>query len=126
MGMVDGFIPSFPPGFCETLKAPLPPAICSEPRRRQARVTIPPRPPRRSTRLAKKARSCTLALLVVQNVLLKKLNITKDAPPEAADIQAYINKFNQGLTVDEAQLIEELFVDHVPMGQDVAATADAE
>lgn len=65
-------------------------------------------------------------MIAAQNVLLKKLNISRDGPPKAADIRAYINTFNRGLTVDDAHLIKKLFVDHVPMGPDVVAAEDAE
>lgn len=112
--MTAGCIPTSPSGFGEAVAAPVPQAICSTPCRRRARHPAPPRPPRHSTRLAKKARSRTPALVAAQNVLLKKLNITHDAPPEAADIETYIDIFQRGLSEEQARLIGELFVDYVP------------
>lgn len=53
-------------------------------------------------------------MTAAQNILLKKLNITKDGPPVATDIEEYINKFRQGLTEEHVQLILELFAPHLP------------
>lgn len=97
------------------MTTPLQSAVCPTPQRRHGRLVTPALPPRCSARLAKKAHNRTPTLLAAQNVLLKKLNITKDAPSEPADIQSYIDTFNRGLTVDEARLIAELFIDFVPI-----------
>lgn len=58
--------------------------------------------------------------MAAQNVLMRKLNITQDAPPEVDEIEAYINTFRRGLTEEQVRLIDELFVDYVP------AAAEAE
>lgn len=54
------------------------------------------------------------AVVTAQNVLLKKLNITTNGPPVAADIEAYINEFQQGLTMEQSRQIMELFAAHLP------------
>lgn len=56
----------------------------------------------------------TPALVAAQNILMKKLNITGDGPPEAEDVEACIDTFRRGLTEEQVQFIDELFVDYVP------------
>lgn len=53
-------------------------------------------------------------MVAAQNVLLNKLGITTDAPPVPADIEAYVQTFQNGLTEEQARLIDELLMDYVP------------
>jgi hypothetical protein len=73
-GMHEGNIPSSPSSFAAMLTKPLSPARISTmaPSRR---AKTPTAVPRRSSRLAKKASSCTLAVAAAQNILMKKLGI---------------------------------------------------
>lgn len=109
--MVEGLIPTSPSAFEAAVTTSVPMPTCTTPRRRRTRPMNPPQAPRRSTRLAKKASRRTPAAVAAQNVLMKKLNITKDAPPEANDIGAYITAFRNGLTEEQVRLIEDLFVE---------------
>lgn len=90
--MADGVIPSSLLGFATDIASPVPTSLCSTSRRRRAKP-VPPRPPGRSTRLSKKARTCTPALVAAQNILLRKLQITNEEPPIAADVEANNNAF---------------------------------
>lgn len=45
---------------------------------------------------------------------MKKLQITGEAPPVPEDVEAYIETLRRGLTDEQVQLIDELFVDYVP------------
>lgn len=114
--MSEGFIPTSPSDYAAAVSVPIAPALQSTPTRRRTRLPAPPAPRtlRHSTRLARKARSRTPTVVAAQNVLLKKLNITTDGPPVAVDIEAYINEFQQGLTVEQSRLIMELFAAHLP------------
>lgn len=122
IAMQEGHIPSTPAEFDSLVTGQVQPPVCDAPRRRRARIAAPPHSPRRSVRLAMKSRRRTPALLAAQNVLLKKLGLTAEAPPEADDIVAYIHTFQNGHTEDQARLIDELFIDYVPAA--VEAEAD--
>lgn len=111
--MTEGVIPSSPSDLAAAVSRPLPASVCFALTRRRAKLAQP-QVQRRSVRLAKKARTRTPAVVAAQNVLMRKLQFTQDAPPTSADIEAYINTFQQGLTEEQARLILELFAVHVP------------
>lgn len=82
-------------------------------------------PPRRSQRLTKKSRRWTPAVVAAQNVLLHKLGITMDEALVADDIDQYAHAFRDGLTEEQANMITELFTEHIPEASE-HAEADAE
>lgn len=117
--MKTGVVPTSHASFAATVARPTPPAIGGLPHRRRS-TSAPPKPPRRSTRLAKKGHTRTPALLAAQNVLMRKLGITGDHPSTADHIDEYIEAFRQGLSEEQARLIAELFIEHAPSPLDAA------
>lgn len=104
--------------FTEAISGQLPEAELVTPlRRRRQPARISNQPPRRSIRLAKKSKNRTLALAAAQNVLMRKLGLTTEGPPENEDFCKYIQVFREGLTEQQVQLIQELFYAYVPTAE---------
>jgi hypothetical protein len=64
--------------------------------------------PHRIARLAKKSHQRLPTIIVVQNVLMKKLGIAFKPHVESTDFEWYINLFRQGLSMDQAKQMSEL------------------
>lgn len=111
----------FPRSLCRPIATTLPPPL-PRPCGRRGR---PARLPRRSSRLVKKTRNRTPAVLAVQNVLMRKLGITVDAPPEADDFAEYERIFHLGLTPAQVELIKELFHPHASVGGETQVEEEA-
>jgi hypothetical protein len=52
--------------------------------------------PRRSSRLAKKACNCVLAVVEAQNVLMRKLGLAQSQHLESRDFKSYLKLFKEG------------------------------
>jgi hypothetical protein len=61
--------------------------------------------PRRSDRLAEKARNRPPAVAAAQNVLMQKLGLASSAHIETADYDRYLELFDQGLSEEQARRI---------------------
>jgi hypothetical protein len=87
--------------------------LCRPPRSNcpRRRRTPPASFPRRSRRLAAKAKSRLPAVVADQNLLMRKLGLVTDTHVETADFARYIDLFLNGLTEDQVELIRELFKD---------------
>lgn len=110
-------IPSTTGEFINTVARPLPPAILPAPSKRTRRApkkNALPATPRRSTRLAKKTMRRTPTVVAAQNVLLRKLGLAADAPSDSEDYMEYVRMFADGLTPDQARMIDELFAQRIP------------
>jgi hypothetical protein len=57
----------------------------------------------RSARLAKKARNRAPAMIIAQNVLLRKLRLRTAEHVESSDFDHYLNLFKEGLTEDQVR-----------------------
>jgi hypothetical protein len=96
--MVDGVIPSSPLPFIHVLSKPVASTgLATPPPRRRRRAPILVTLPRRSSRLAKKAFHCGSAVAATQNVLMKKLGLSRDGQFEAVDFEKYVHMFNEGM-----------------------------
>jgi hypothetical protein len=110
--MQDGVIPTSRTSFaCQVTRPLQDPVLPSTPGHHGSRLNVaPPSAPRRSTWLAKKARSRAPALVAAHNVVMKKLCISTEPSLEMVDFERYINLFNDGLTEAQVKLIKELFL----------------
>jgi hypothetical protein len=81
--------------------------------------------PRRSARLAKKAIQCTPVLAAVQNLLMHKLGLSTSQRLQTADFDKYLKLFEEGLSLEQVQMIHELFSDAVSV-QDEALLPEVE
>jgi hypothetical protein len=91
-------------------------ALQSMPVRRHTRRVITPAVPCRSARLAKKAVNRTPAATAAQNLLMRNLGLLQDLNEiESADFDRYIKLFAEGLFETQAQMISDMFMDHVPV-----------
>jgi hypothetical protein len=77
------------------------------PRRRARRSCAASVLPHHSTRLAKKAGRRMPAVAAAQNVIMWKLGLASNEHIETEDFSAYINLFRDGLSEDQAHMIEE-------------------
>lgn len=111
--MEDDVVPSSPAAFTVAVSMSLPQT--ATPAAPRGYASAPPKPPWHSVRLAKKVHSRTPAMLAAQHVLMKKLGITGDQPPNSDNVEAYVQAFHRGLTEDQARLIAELFIEHMPL-----------
>jgi hypothetical protein len=95
------------------------------PRRRARRSCAASVLPHHSTRLAKKAGRRMPAVAAAQNVIMWKLGLSSNEHIETEDFSAYINLFRDGLSEDQARMIDELFMDKPPSPlDDVTEEAD--
>jgi hypothetical protein len=62
--------------------------------------------------LAKKACGHTPAVAAAQNMLMKKLGITKAQQLEATDFERYLKLFKEGLSEEQTKVIQDLFKVH--------------
>jgi hypothetical protein len=72
--------------------------------------------PRRGISLAKKAMGRLPAVVAAQNLLMCKLDLSTTNEEDTQGLQHYIQMLVEGMTVEQAQEIDELFVSRVPMG----------
>jgi hypothetical protein len=100
--------------------------LAGPPPRRQARRSCAAFVlPHHSTRLAKKAGRRMPAVAAAQNVIMWKLGLASNEHIETEDFSAYINLFRDGLSEDQARMIDELFMDKPPSPlDDVTEEAD--
>jgi hypothetical protein len=66
--------------------------------------------PQHSIWIASKTRNRAHAVVVAQNVLMRKLGVVKGAHVEVADFDYYLWLFKEGLTEEQVQMERELFV----------------
>jgi hypothetical protein len=85
--------------------------IPSNPGRRRSKARMINVAPWHSARLAKKARSRTPAVAAAQNVLMKKLGISKERQLETVDFERYITIFEKVLIDEQIKLIRDLFME---------------
>jgi hypothetical protein len=113
--MQAGGLPSSPNALCAAVSKPLPAAVGAlQPLRRWVRQTSIA-PPRRSVRLAKKASHRVPTVAVAQNILMKRLGLVAEQHVESDDFNTYINLFRDGLSEEQARIIDDLFMDKPPM-----------
>ncbi|OEL22976.1 hypothetical protein BAE44_0016005, partial [Dichanthelium oligosanthes] len=107
--------------FSQAVRKPLGPSILQSPPplRRPRRRAALQAPPRRSSRLARKAVRRTPALVAAQNLLMRKLRLSGEAQLETANFDRYIQLFQNGLSEDQTKLIGDLFVCSVPDSADL-------
>ncbi|CAL4891874.1 unnamed protein product [Urochloa decumbens] len=105
--------------FADLCTTPLPePVMLLPPQQRKARQRSEQTLlPRRSTRIAKNSRGrVSNPLVAAQNVLMRKLGIIKEeAEPDADAVQQYSELCCKGLSVSDAEAIDELFPEHIPV-----------
>jgi hypothetical protein len=77
-------------------------------RRRPRQLAEPPPTPRRSDWLVKKALRRAPSVAAAQNVLMRKLGLVSSDHVESADFDCYLSSFNEGLSENQALLIQEL------------------
>jgi hypothetical protein len=120
---VDGL--TSPTSFLQLMAKELPVTalVSTPPRRRQRSRTASLVPPRRSVKLAKKAVNRPPAVIVAQNLLMRKLGLATSSSVEHQDFDRYIATFAEGLSEEQARLIEEVFLDNVPAPDQVEETA---
>jgi hypothetical protein len=112
--MQAGRLPSSPNALCAAISKPLPAAVGAfQPLRRWVRQTSIA-PPRRSVRLAKKAGRRVPTVAAAQNVLMKRLGLVAEQHVESDDFNTYINLFRDGLSEEQARIIDDLFMDKPP------------
>jgi hypothetical protein len=112
----EGSKPPSPQSFVQAISKMLPPSALSTPPiycRPQPRPCLM-KAPRRSTRLAKKARQRPPAVVAAQNVLMKKLSLVTKSHIESDNFDRYIKLFNESIIEDQARKIEELLMHHIP------------
>jgi hypothetical protein len=71
-------------------------------------------PPRRSARLVKKTGRRVPAVAAAQNVLMKRLGMVAGEHVESEEFSRYNNLFCDGLSEDQAPMIDELVMDKPP------------
>jgi hypothetical protein len=64
-------------------------------------------------RLAKKVMHMTPVITTTQNMLIKKMGCSSPIELKTEDFERYIQVFEEGLSEEQARLIDELFVPHV-------------
>lgn len=64
--------------------------------------------------------------MAAQNVLLQKLGISVDAPPEANDYNQYVRAFAEGLMEEQVRMIDELFACQIPPADEHTALEELE
>jgi hypothetical protein len=69
--------------------------------------------PRRSSYLVKKVDHRTLAVAAAQNLLMRKLKLLSSFEVAADDLDRYAKLFEEGLSEDQVQMIQDLFMSHV-------------
>jgi hypothetical protein len=73
-------------------------------------LSVPPQ----SARLVKKAANRTPAVFAAKNLLMRKLKLLEvQNKIDSTDLDRYIRLFAEGLSEVQAQMIRELFMDHV-------------
>ncbi|CAL4898611.1 unnamed protein product [Urochloa decumbens] len=115
----DGDEPLSALEFADLCSRPLPePIIIISPPRRKPRKSFQESLlPRRSPRIAMKTRGrVSNPVVAAQNVLMRKLGIiTENGEPDADAVQIYSDLCATGLSNDNAEAIDELFPDHIPV-----------
>jgi hypothetical protein len=71
-------------------------------------------PPRRSAHLVKKTGRRVPAVAAAQNVLMKRLGMVAGEHVESEEFSRYNNLFCDGLSEDQAPMIDELVMDKPP------------
>jgi hypothetical protein len=93
---------------------PVSAVMVTPPRRCQRPRAILSAPVWWSMRLAKKAISRPPTVVAAQNLLMRKLGITSRSSVETRDFNCYIKTFVEGLSLEQANLIDEIFMVSVP------------
>jgi hypothetical protein len=75
--------------------------------------------PCHSIRLAKKAMGRSPVIVAAQNLLMRKLGLFSSGVEEVQGFKRYVNMFVDGLTEEQAHIIDELFMCHVPLSEPV-------
>jgi hypothetical protein len=97
--MQEGVIRSSPTSFEQAMVWPIPTsALSTLPPKRHRRSTVKTTAPHRSTWLTKKAIHRTLAIEAAENMLMKKLNISRGTQLETSDFENYLQIFKEGST----------------------------
>jgi hypothetical protein len=65
--------------------------------------------------LAKKASHRVPTVAVAQNILMKRLGLVAEQHVESDDFNTYINLFRDGLSEEQARIIDDLFMDKPPV-----------
>jgi hypothetical protein len=71
-------------------------------------------PLRRSVRLTKKAASRLSAVVVAQYILMRKLGIASSSSIQTEDFNCCVQAFAEGLSIEQENLIDELFMASTP------------
>ncbi|CAL5033832.1 unnamed protein product [Urochloa decumbens] len=109
--------------FADLCTRPLPETVIltSPPRRRPRRTLQESLLPRRSSRIAKKTRGrLSNPVVAAQNVLMRKLGILQpEAEPDVNAVQQYTDLLSNGMSVSDAEAIDTIFPEHVPVDGEV-------
>jgi hypothetical protein len=113
----DGMPPDSTAAFTELVTGDLPPtALQPTPIRHHTHRVVTPVVPRWSARLVKKVVHQTSAVVAAQNLLMRKLGLLQAQNKiESANFDDYIKLFAEGLSESQAQMINDMFMDHVPV-----------
>jgi exonuclease III len=115
VGLLQGVILTSPSSFKLRMSKLIPaPVISSQPHRHRAKV-VQVALPRRSTRLVKKAMQDTPAVVTTQNVLMLKLGLSTGQQLQTANLDKYLKLFQEGLSLEQVQLIHDMFSGTVPV-----------
>jgi hypothetical protein len=111
--METGVIPHSPDNFVRLMSKPLQSRPLASPppihRQHQHRVYSTSEMPRRSSHLAKKAKSHVPDVAGAQNLLMHKLGLALGPHVESEDFDRYVQAFKNGLSAEQVNLIRELF-----------------
>jgi hypothetical protein len=69
----------------------------------------------RNIRLAKKAMGQPLAVIAAQNLLIRKLGLSFPDVEEVQGFERYMKMFMDVATEEQAHIIDELLMSHVPL-----------
>jgi hypothetical protein len=96
--MLEGIIPSSPSSFVRVLSKLIVNHGLATPPHRRRRAPAITLLPWCSAQLAKKVFHRAPVVAATQNVLMKKLDLSREGQLEAIDFERYVNLFNNGLT----------------------------
>jgi hypothetical protein len=119
--MEHGIIPSSPASFTQLVAAPLAGLTLPTPPlwRRPPPVVVP----HRSAHLAKKVARRSPAVVVAQNLLMKKLGLLLEGWVDSESFDCYVQMFIDGLTEHQVELIVGDFMPHAPVPDEVVVVA---
>jgi hypothetical protein len=115
--MQDILLPVCPTTFAKLVTSDLPvAALQSTPIEHRTRRVVTPVVPRQSAHLAKKVVNRTPVAAAAQNLLMHKLGLLQARNEiDLAEFDRYIKLFAEGLPESHAQMINDMFMDHIPV-----------